>query len=1034
MIASLIEAGMRRRWLVLFLAAAAAGFGVYAFRQQPIDAYPDISAQVVQVITTFPGRAPEEVERQVTVPVEVAMRNVPKVDVIRSRTIFGLSVVQLVFEEGTDGYWARQRVLEKLAGLDLPDGARPDLGPLATAYGEIYRYELKSDGTHDLMALRELNDWVVVPRLLRVPGVAEVSNFGGRQKQFTVAFRPADLRRYELTLSDVMDAVKGNNTSSGGSVLTRGSMSFVIRGGGALQSVRQIEGVFVKSVGGAPVYLRDVATVGLDAPPPSGMYAKDRGGEGVEGICLMRRGENPSLVLEEVRKAAAELNETELPPGVTVAPFYDRQHLVDATIGTVSHSVLLGITLVVLVLLLFLGRPATAALVAATIPFALLFALVLMYLTGIPIGLLSIGAIDFGIIVDGAIIMAERIAHRLGEATKKAAKPDVFKEVLAAAREMERPVFFSVLMIVVAYLPLLSLTSIEGLLFRPMALTMVYALVGSLLFALFVIPVAAVLLFRNGYREWENPALALARPAYGAALRGLLAGRWLTLAAVVIVLAVVGLRVAPRLGVEFLPYMDEGVLWVRANFPEGTSLEQTHEYGRRVREIALEFPDVKFVSVQAGRNDSGTDPFPPSRMEVMVGPRPRDQWKQFGTKPELVAALGKRLRDEFPTTRFNVTQPIIDSVAEDTNGTSANLAVEFSGPDTDVLLGLAGRTVELLRAVPGAQDVNVEQEGPQPQLVITPDRAACARYNVRIDDVARVIDTALGGGPVATLYEGERRFDIVTRVDRAVVASPPAVGRLPVYAQDGQSVPLAAVARIEVADGATLIARENSRRRVTVRCDVVGRDQGGFVRDAQERFDKEIGPTLPPGYKVGWLGMYANLQRAKQHFLVVIPITVGLIFLLLLMTFGSFRAALVLLLSVPFAFVGGVLALWARGMNLNVSTGVGFAALFGVSIMNGVLMVRAVTALREEGVPLRDAVLRGAQECLRPILLASLVAILGLLPASLATGLGSDVQRPLATVIVWGLCSSTVLTLFVVPVLYELLSPAVVASKAGDVG
>ncbi len=1025
MIAALIESAMRRRWLVVFLAVAVAAAGVYSFTKLPIDAYPDISDQMVQVITTYSGRAPEEVERQVTVPIEIAMRTVPKVRVIRSRTIFGLSVVQMIFEEGTEGYWARQRVLEKLAGLDLPEGAKADLGPLATAYGEVYRYELRSDGTRDLMELRELNDWVVIPKLLRAPGVAEVSNFGGRQKQFTVTFRPADLRRYDLTLTDVTDAVKANNTSSGGSVLQRGGMSFVIRGGGALQTVRQIESVFVKSVGGAPVYLKDVATVGLDSPPPSGIFAKDREGEGVEGICLMRRGENPSLVLEEVQKAVAELNESELPAGVRVAPFYDRQHLVDATLGTVSHSVLLGITLVVLVLLLFLGRPATALLVAVTIPFSLLFALVLMYATGIPIGLLSIGAIDFGIIVDGSIIMTEHVVRRLGDVTRAGGRPNVFRDVLAAAREMERPVFFSVLMIVVAYLPLLSLTSIEGLLFRPMALTMVYALCGALLFALFVVPVLATILFRRGYREWHNPALELARPLYGAALRGLLAARWLAVAAVLCVVAVVCLRVLPRLGIEFLPYMDEGVIWVRANFPEGTSLEQTHEFGKRVREIALGFEDVKFIAVQSGRNDSGTDPFPPSRMEVMIGPRPRDQWKQFKTKQELLAALGGKLRAEFPTTRFNFTQPIIDSVTEDTNGTSANLAVEFSGPDSDVLLDLARRTVDLLRSVPGSQDVNVEQEGPQPQLVVTPDRLLCARYNVRIDDVAKVINTALGGAPVANLYEGERRFDIVTRVDRAAVPSPQAVGRLPVYSADGQPVPLAAVTRIEMTDGQTLIARENSRRRITVRCDIVGRDQGGFVREAQARFDEQIQPSVPTGYKVGWLGMFENLQRARKHFLLVMPITVGLIFALLLVTFGSFRAALLLLLSVPFAFVGGVVALWVRDMHLNVSTGVGFAALFGVSIMNGVLMVRAVTALRQEGVELREAVLRGAQDCLRPIVLASLVAILGLLPASLATGLGSDVQRPLATVIVWGLCSSTVLTLFVVPVLYFLFAPHV---------
>jgi len=961
----------------------------------------------------------------VTIPIEIGMRNVPKVKVVRSRTIFGLSVVQLIFEEGTESYWARQRVTEKLSGLDLPEGAKSDLGPLATAYGEIYRYELRGDGTQDLMALRELNDWVVIPRLLRAAGVAEVSNFGGRQKQFTVRFRPAQLDRYGLTLTDVMDAVKSNNATSGGSFLPRGSMSFVIRGSGALQSVQQIENVFVKSIAGVPITIKELAWVGLDSPPPSGIYAKDREEEGVEGICLMRRGENPSVVLEEVKKAVAELNDMDLPPGVKVVSFYDRQHLVDATLETVSHSVLLGITLVVLVLLLFLGRPATALLVAVTIPFSLLFALGLMYLTGIPIGLLSIGAIDFGIIADGAIIMAEHIARRLGEATHSGEKLDPPQTILKAAREVERPVFFAVIMIVVAYLPLLSLQSIEGLLFRPMALTMVYALAGALIFALFVVPVLATFLFRKGYHEWHNPALELARPAYGYVLRALMSIRWLTVAGVVAILAIVVLRVVPRLGFEFLPYMDEGVAWVRANFPEGTSLEQTNEFGRRIREIVLEFEDVRFISVQSGRNDSGTDPFPPSRMEIMIGPKPRSQWKQFKSKQDLMAAIGGRLRTEFPTTRFNFTQPIIDSVTEDTNGTSANLAVEFSGADSDVLLKLAHKTVDLLRSVPGAQDVNVEQEGPQPQLVIAPDRRLCARYNVRMEDVAKVINTSLGGEPVAALYEGERKFDIVTKVDRATVPSAAALGRMPVYSQDGQPVPLAAVAKIEIIDGQTLIARENSRRRVTVRCDIVGRDQGSFVADAKDKFEKEIASSVPPGYKVGWLGMYANLERAREHFLYVMPITVGLIFILLLITFGSIRAALLLLFSVPFAFVGGVIALWLRGMNLNVSTGVGFAALFGVSIMNGVLMVRSITALRQDGMGLWEAVLQGAQDCLRPILLASLVAILGLLPASLATGLGSDVQRPLATVIVWGLCSSTVLTLLVIPVLYYLLLPKV---------
>lgn len=1033
MIAFLIERALQYRWLVLSAALIIAGLGVWSYRQQTIDAYPDISSQMVQVITTYPGKAPEEVERQVTVPIEIAMRNVPRVEVIRSRTIFGLSVVQMIFEEGTESYWARMRVLEKLSTLTLPDGANPQMGPLATAYGEIYRYELISDGDETLMQLRELNDWVVIPRLLRVAGVADVSNFGGLEKQFTITYRPAQLERFGLTLNDLIDAIKTNNASAGGSVMTRGSMSFVIRGRGTLDDLRQIEGTFIKSVAGTPIYVRDVAYVGFDSRIPSGIYSKDYLDDGVEGIVLMRRGENPSQVLERLKEAVKELNDAPAMQGVQIRPFYDRTQLVDNTLHTVAHSVGLGVTLVVLVLLLFLGRPAMASLVAVTIPFALLFALVLMYLTGIPIGLLSIGAIDFGIIVDGAIIMAENIARRMGERSSRREEdqPDINRTILEAALEMERPVFFSVVMIVVAYLPLLSLTSIEGLLFRPMALTMVFALLGSLLFALFLVPVLATFIFRHGYHEWENPLLHWSRPIYALVLRSLLHLRWIVLAGVLCILAVVAVKIVPRLGLEFLPYMDEGVIWVRANFPEGTSLEQTAEFGRRIREFVLEFPDIKFISAQTGRNDSGTDPFPPSRLEMMIGPYPRETWKQFKTKGQMVAAIGAKLRQEFPTTRFNFTQPIIDSVTEDTNGTSANLAVEFTGPDSEKLLQLARRTVDLLRNIRGAVDVNIEQEGPQPQLVILPERQLCARYNVRIEDVNRLINTALGGDSIGSIYEGERRFDIVVKVDRSAMNSPEAISRLLVHTTEGMPVPLGQVARIELVDGQTLIARENSRRRVTVRTDIVGRDQGGFAREASDLFEKQIRQDVPPDYKVDYLGMYQNLQRASRHFLKVIPITVALIYVLLLLTFRSQKAALLLLASVPFAFVGGALALWVRGMNLNVSTGVGFAALFGVSIMNGVLMVRWITVLRLAGLPLDKAIVQGAQDCLRPILLASLVAILGLLPASLATGLGSDVQRPLATVIVWGLFSSTVLTLFVVPALYALMPPKVTPLAPG---
>ncbi len=1027
MIARLMAAAIVHRVFVIAVAALVCVGGVWSYLHEQIEAYPDISGQMVQVITSFPGRAPEEVERQVTVPVELAMGNVPRLEVIRSRTIFGLSIVQLSFAEGVESYWARQRILEKLAGLDLPEDARPELGPLATAYGEVYRYELRSDESHDLMELRTLNDWVVIPRLLRTPGVAEVSNFGGLEKQYTVSLNPAQLIHFGLSLSEIVNAIVSNNATAGGSVVRQGSMSFVVRGQGAVRTLEELGAVFVKTVGGTPVYVRDVATVGFESRIPSGIYSRDDRDAAVEGIVLMRRGENPSAVLKQVKAAIEDINAgIVLPEGVRVDPFYDRSTLVSGTLRTVSHSVGIGITLVVLVLVMFLGSPSMAALVALTIPFSLFFALCLMYATGIPIGLLSVGAIDFGIIVDGAVIMIDNIARRLGERGKQGGLGAI---VAAASVEVERPIFFSVLMIIGAYLPLLTLRRIEGLLFRPMALTLTFALVGALLFTLFVVPALATIVFRSGHAEFEHPLLARLRPRYTRLLTVLMARPWGAVAGSIVVLVLVGVLVVPRLGTEFLPYMDEGVVWVRANFPEGTALEQTSDYGKRIREVVRSFPDIAFVSVQAGRNDAGTDPFPPSRMEIMIGPKTREAWSQFATKQAMVAAIGERLRNEFPTTRFNFTQPIIDSVTEDTNGTSANLAVEFTGTDADVLRELATNAVTLLRKVPGAVDVNIEQEGPQPQLVITPDRARCARYNVRIEDVTQLIDTALGGDPVSVIYEGERRFDVVVRFNAQALASPAAVGRLPVTGVDGVPIPLAQVSTIRVVDGQTLIAREGGRRRVTVRSDIVGRDQGGFVSEAQDLFAKSV--KLPTGYKMNWLGMFENLERARSHFALLIPLTVLLVYGLLFIGLHSHRAALIVLLSVPFAFVGGLIALSLRGMHMNVSSGVGFAALFGVSIMNGVVMVEWINALREQGMPVDEAIVGGAVDRLRPIVMASLVAILGLLPASLADDLGSDVQRPLATVIVWGLFSSTLLTLLLVPILYRLLPPPVRAKSPG---
>ena len=852
MISRLIQVFFRYRWAVLLAAVLVVVAGVASYRQMSIDAYPDISDLMVQVITTYPGRAAEDVERQITVPLEVQLRNVPKVEVVRSRTIFGLSLVQMIFEEGTEQYWARQRVLEKLTNIDLPPGANAQMGPASTAFDEILRYELVSDGTHSLMLQRELNDWLIVPRLLKVAGVSDVSNFGGLSRQFSVTFRPAELNRYGIGVGEVADAVRTNNAAAGGSVLRRGAESFVIRSSGTLENIRQIENIFVKSIGGTPVYLKDLANVEADALPPNGIFAKDRFDEVVEGIVIERRGENASNVLKGVVAAIKEINDSgELPKGLSLRIYYNREELVTSTLETVAHSVTLGITLVVLILLLFLGRPSIAFLVALTIPFSLLFALTLMYLTNIPIGLLSIGAIDFGIIADGAIIVAENIARRLGEATERDGKPNVVQVVLGAILEMERAVFFSVLMVVVAYLPLLSLTRIEGLLFRPMAITMVYALLGSLTFALFVVPVLATYLFRNGYHEWQNPVLTFIRPIYGRMIQFLLAFRWIVAAVVFCFFIGVCVKVAATLGIEFLPYMDEGVIYVRVSYPEGTSLQENHELTKRFREVVKEFPDLDFIAAQSGRNDSGTDPFPPNRLEMMIGPKPREAWTQFRGQPKgvLIAALRKRFQEEFPTVRFNFTQPIIDNVLDDTNGTSANLAIELSGPDPTILAKLADKTVNMLKKIKGAIDISIEQEGPQPQLVIHPDRALCARYNIKIDDVVKLINTALGGDPLGVVYEGERRFDIVAKFDRSSIYSSQAIGQLPILNADGVPIPLSQVAKIELVDGQTMIARgerqtpaHGPHRRRGPRPEGLRRRGGGAIqgRGSRQRRRREI--------------------------------------------------------------------------------------------------------------------------------------------------------------------------------------------------
>ena len=692
--------------------------------------------------------------------------------------------------------------------------------------------------------------------------------------------------------------------------------------------------------------------------------------------------------------------------------------MIDETLHTVFRNTALGILLVVLTLFAFLGKR-IALIVALTIPGSLLFALILMKCTNIPISLLSVGAIDFGIIVDGAIIVSENIIRHLTE--KRQGARSLNEVVLTASRQVQKPMLFSMIIVIIAYFPLLSLQYIEGLLFRPMAITLCFALFGALLIALYLVPVLSTFLFAQGVRVKEKDVFGPLTARYRKSLEQVIRYRKRIVLASAAVFVGVLFLVLPRLGTEFLPYMDEGVFWIRANFPEGISLKENARYGDQLRGILHEFQEVSFATTQTGRNDAGTDPFPTDRIEMMIGLKDRSEWKSFHNKLDLEAGIQRRLAEQFPTTRFNLTQPIIDSVTEDTNGTSADLAVELVGDDLNTLRHLAENTVGLLKRISGNVNVAIEQEGPQPQLQIQIDKAKLGRYQLVVDTVNDVINTAVGGLPISQIYEGEKRFDILVKYGPQFVSTPETIGVLPVFNDQGEAIPLAQIADITVKDGQTLIAREEGKRRITVRCDVRGRAQGDFVDDAKARFSQEV--QLPPGYSVEWMGMFENLDRARKHFGFLIPLTIGIIFVLLFVTFGSLREASVVLLTVPFSIIGSLLALWIRGMHLSVSAGVGLTSLFGVAVMHGVIMVSYIQQLRREGMSLDAAVVQGASLRLRPISMTASVAILGLLPASLATGIGSDVQRPIATVVVWGLFSSALLTLFVLPALYKWIMP-----------
>ena len=1027
MLARMLELALSHRTVVVLAVLAMAGAGTWSFTQLKLEAYPDLSDPGVVVVSLYPGFAAEEVERQVTVPIERALNNTPNVIARRSRTIFGLSVVELTFTDTTDDYFARQVVLEKLRDADLPAGVTSTLGPLIGGISEFYRYVLEGSG-YDAMQLRELQDWVVAPRLLQIPGVADVTPFGGLTRQYEIQIDPRGLDKYNFSVRQIADAVKNNNRNAGGALLRMGQQSLAIRGSGLIQNSEDIEHIIIDSQKNVPVYVRDIGRVAVGNLPQTGIFAMNRGPlgpGGVEAIVLMRRGENPSEVLRQIHEVVEEINTTRLPHGVHVVPIHDKTELVQSTLRTIARVLIEGFVIVVTVLLVFLVSLRAALLTAVTIPLSLLFALLCMHLSGVSMSLLSIGALDFGILVDATVVMVERIIRRLGQESGRLDGVQLTARVREAALAVQRPILFSLLIIIAAYIPLLTLERVERRLFTPMALTVVFALLGSLLLCLTLVPVLASFVFRGRTQVKEHRLLDLITRRYEAIIRATVRHARLTvLGATCVVLGAMYLGM--HLGTEFLPALDEGVIWIRANLPSGIALEKSAEVARAIRLAVLQSPEVSLVTSQTGRNDSGTDPFGPNRNELLLNLHPYDTWRSGRTKGQLVEELRRRLRDTIPDVTLNFTQPIIDSATEIATGSSADLAVIISGADLNQLRTLAEQTLRLLRDVQGAVDTSIEQERDQAQLRITINRYQVARYGINVGDVQDVIDLAIGGSPITAVFEGDRHFDIVVRFIPEARADPASIGNLLIPVRDGARIPLAQLADIRVVDGATIVARRENERAITVRANIHGRDQGGFVAQAQMRLAREI--PLPPGYRVTWGGQFENFQRARQRLMLIIPVTIAIIFVLLFITFGTGLDALLVLLNVPFSLAGGLVLLYLRGINLSVSAAVGFISLFGVAVMGGLLYVSEInTRRRMPGVSLLDAVVQGARVQFRPLLILIVVAGLGMLPAALARGIGSDIQRPLATVVIGGLFSTLFLTLFALPAVYwlaEVFRPA----------
>ena len=1026
MINRLVDFALENRFLVLAAALLLFAWGAVSFHQLPVEAYPDVANNYVEIITQWPGISAEQIEQQVTIPLENVMNGIPGVAHLRSFSIFGLSDLKLVFDDDTENGWNRERVLERLAQVTLPPGVVPQMGTDWSPVGQIYFFTLRSTNPqYDVMELKSIEDWVVEKNLKAVPNIVDVATFGGPTREYQVRVDPNKLIAYGLSLAQVEQQLTNNNVNAGGSFVEAGLQQINVREVGLVGNVRDIENTVLTTKSGTPLRVKDIAVVAQGPKIRLGQFARAiRREDGrivdnddvVSAWVPMRKGADAEAALEGLHAKVKELNEQILPPGVKIVPFIDRSELVHHTTRTVLHNLTEGIILVVIILLMFLGNIRGAIIVALTIPFALLFAATCLKLKGIPANLLSLGALDFGMVVDGAVVMVENIVRHLSRAGDDNRTPR--QKIFEAAHEVQRPVFYAIGIIITAYLPIFTLQRVEGRLFKPMAWTVAFALLGALLFSMLVAPVLASLFFAKGTREWHNPVMTWLTARYRATLRWAIRLRVLTVAGgVASLLLAIYLTVSGVIGSEFLPHLDEGSLWVRGTLAPSTGPTEGIRLANQARILLCSFPEATECTSQVGRPDDGTDTTGFFNTEYFVGLKPKEQWRPafHQNKEEVIAAMNRELA-QIPGVIWNFSQPIADNMEEAVSGVKGQLATKIYGDDLGVLEQKADQIVNVMRGVKGIEDLGVFRVLGQPNLNLTVDRRQAARYQTNIADVQDAVQTAVGGNALTQVLQGEARYDLVMRYLPQYRDKKEAIQSIRLLSPTGERVSLAQLCRIEERDGASEIYREGNQRYIAVKYSVRGRDLGSAVEEAMHRVNTQV--QLARGYHINWEGEYESEKRAEERLLVIVPLTILLIFIILYTMFRSFKWATLILVNVMLARIGGLLALVVTHTNFSVSSGVGFLALFGVSVQTGVIMLEYINQRRARGASIEDSAIEGAVLRLRPIMMTMLVATLGLLPAALSHDIGSDSQRPFAIVIVGGLISDLVISIFLLPTLY----------------